>query len=862
MSDQRITQLTSLAQGDVADNDVLPIVDIGASQTKKITVKDLTEAGFALADADSLDLEKLNQQSTTKLGTSALALNSVTASILADNSSIVTDSVEPTSNNFKGKGYLNSTTKNLKIWDGTAYAQVVAPSEGIATSAVTTDKIAANAVTTGKIDTGGLAEAALATNAVTTTKIADNAVTTAKLSTGAVTTDKLAQNSVTAAVLADNSVDTAAIADSAVTAAELATNAVTTVKIQAGAVTNDKIANTTIAYAKLNLSDGEIPGAKLTGASVTSTQISANAIANAQIINAAVTTAKIADDAITADKLATDSVTADAIATGAVGTTELGANTVTYAKFQQTSSADVLLGRQSTGAGNIEEIACTAAGRALLSNTNIIEQRATLGLGTLATQNGTFSGTHSGTSSGTNTGDQTISLTGDVTGSGTESIAATISDDAITTAKIATGAITTTELASSAVTGPKLAADSSTVVSGNAPTGTGEFEGQQWLNINTGLTYVWTGSEWLQSAAVQTISFSDSTPLVFSVTKPNLYTAEITTSLENQTAGKVLAGPESGSASTPTFRSLVATDLPIATSGVNGAVQPGTGLTVNGSGVLNHLNTVGAGTYTKITVDAQGHVTSGNLLAADDIPVLDAGKIQSGTFGSAFLAPNSVTATQLADNGIAHVGESQPIPEFSGQWWINPSDRSAYIWVGTVSPVPNGYWLLVGYGSPSQLNARFGGTYNATTNQVLSLNEYGVQAGLVVGQPLSAPNTQNNAVYLIVTTGGTGVTPAPAASLAVGDWVLSQGTGSNWTKVAVVSGASGTFNDYEILCNGTYFDPDMSSVSNVRDAFALVWSRIQVATSTQSGRVLASDEVLVNATTGSMSIGTVDDGTY
>jgi len=44
------------------------------------------------------------------------------------------------------------------------------------------------------------------------------------------------------------------------------------------------------------------------------------------------------------------------------------------------------------------------------------------GLGTLATQSGTFSGT----SSGTNTGDQTITLTGDVTGSGTGSFAATV----------------------------------------------------------------------------------------------------------------------------------------------------------------------------------------------------------------------------------------------------------------------------------------------------------------------------------------------------------------------------------------------------------------------------------------------------
>ena len=50
------------------------------------------------------------------------------------------------------------------------------------------------------------------------------------------------------------------------------------------------------------------------------------------------------------------------------------------------------------------------------------------GLGSLATQSGTFSGT----SSGTNTGDQTITLTGDVTGSGTGSFAATLADSGAT----------------------------------------------------------------------------------------------------------------------------------------------------------------------------------------------------------------------------------------------------------------------------------------------------------------------------------------------------------------------------------------------------------------------------------------------
>ena len=627
MADQRITQLTQLAEGDVAATDVLPIVDISASETKKVTAKDLFEAGATLADSASIDLAKLDQASATKIGTTALDDDAVTAAKLADDSSIAYDSVEPATNNFEGRGFFNSADSNLKIFDGSAYQQVVLPTAGIANSAVTTAKIADNAVTTAKIDASGLGTAAYADSSVSTAKIADNAVTTAKID---------------------------------------------------------------------------------------------------------------------------------------------------------------------------------AAG---------------LGAAALAT-------------------------------------------DAVTTAKIATGAVTTDEIGAAAVTGPKLAADSTTVVSGNAPSGSGDYEGQQWVNTNTGLAYVWTGSAWQQVSAIQTITFSDTTPLAFSVTKPDNFSATITTSLDTQTAATVFAGPTTGSAAAPTFRALAATDLPIAASGTNGAIQPGTGLTVTGAGVLNHTNTVSTGTYTKVTVDAQGHVSTGTTLTAADIPSLDASKITTGTFNSSFLAPNSVTAQQLADYGIAQVSETAPTPEFAGQWWINPSDRSAYIWVGTVSPAPNGYWLLVGYGSPTQLNLRFGGTYNASTNTVVTLNEYGVEAGLVIGQALGAPNSQNNGVYLAVTTAGTGTTPAPAVSLAVGDWVLSQGTGANWTKVAVVSGASGTFNDYDILSDGTYFTPDMTGVADVRDALVLLWGRAQIATTTQIGVVLESTEVLVDNSTGEMTIGVVDDGTY
>ena len=59
---------------------------------------------------------------------------------------------------------------------------------------------------------------------------------------------------------------------------------------------------------------------------------------------------------------------------------------VTYAKIQNVSATDKLLGRSTAGAGDIEEITCTSAGRALLDDVDASAQRTTLGLGALATQ--------------------------------------------------------------------------------------------------------------------------------------------------------------------------------------------------------------------------------------------------------------------------------------------------------------------------------------------------------------------------------------------------------------------------------------------------------------------------------------------
>jgi len=62
------------------------------------------------------------------------------------------------------------------------------------------------------------------------------------------------------------------------------------------------------------------------------------------------------------------------------GAITIASDAVTYDKMQDTSGTDVILGRSTAGAGTIEEITCTSAGRALLDDANAAAQRTTLGL--------------------------------------------------------------------------------------------------------------------------------------------------------------------------------------------------------------------------------------------------------------------------------------------------------------------------------------------------------------------------------------------------------------------------------------------------------------------------------------------------
>ena len=82
----------------------------------------------------------------------------------------------------------------------------------------------------------------------------------------------------------------------------------------------------------------------------------------------------------------TGTVTSAMIVDGTIVNADINASAaIAFSKLANVSTTDRLLGRSTAGAGAIEEITCTAAGRALIDDADAAAQRTTLGLGTIAT---------------------------------------------------------------------------------------------------------------------------------------------------------------------------------------------------------------------------------------------------------------------------------------------------------------------------------------------------------------------------------------------------------------------------------------------------------------------------------------------
>ena len=162
-------------------------------------------------------------------------------------------------------------------------------------------------------------------------------------------------------------------------------------------------------------------------------------------------------------------------------------------------------------------------------------------------------------------------------------------------------------------------------------------------------------------------------------------------------------------------------------------------------------------------------------LTSDDIPSIPASKITTGTFGSGLIADDAILASKLANYSVSQFGEAPPVADFIGQFFFNPLGKDLYLWDGNV-------WNPVGVSVGEII---FAGTYNASGNIIASTSSDGAAVGLSINTPLPAASATFNRYYVVVESGGTGVSPAPETGLLPPDILLCNG--SNWVEVDVSS---------------------------------------------------------------------------
>ena len=597
-----------------------------------------------------------------------------------------------------------------------------------------------------KLVTDSVTATQIAANAVTASELADDAVDTAAIQDLAVTNAKLA-GSIDGAKLVADSVTAREIAPNAVTASELADDAVDTTAIQDAAVTNVKLAT-------------GIDGAKLVADSVTAAQIAPDAITASELASDAVDTAAVQDAAITNVKLAsgidggklvTDSVTATQIAPDAITASELADGAVDTAAVQDAAITDVKL---ASGIDGAKLIADSVTATQIAADAITASELADNAVDTAAVQDS--------------------AITDAKLASGIDG--AKLTDDTVTAAKIpaasldrgldkTTGAIGhTNSITAGASAGISFDSEghvtgTTPLVSADLPIATATAIGGVSIPTNSGLSVSGTGA----------------------VTHGTTITAGSVSGITFSETGHITA-----------TRAIEGGDLPAATASVKGAVSvPGPALQVSAAGAITHVDSgVGAGTYTKVTVNGQGHVTVGAPLAAGDIPSLDASKVNTGTFDAARIADRSVTNAKLANQATTLIQEADPgvSDHYVGQFWYRESDAQLRTWSGNS-------WIPVGFGRLSQENLRFCGTFDAATGNVVIPTAFGTSAGMTAGAAIPAATDPLTGAYLVCSTPGT----YNGEVYDNGDWTLCLGQSQGWSRVDTLSGTAGSTRLQDLL---------------------------------------------------------------
>jgi hypothetical protein len=169
-------------------------------------------------------------------------------------------------------------------------------------------------------------------------------------------------------------------------------------------------------------------------------------------------------------------------------------------------------------------------------------------------------------------------------------------------------------------------------------------------------------------------------PSIFAVAgSPITTNGTLAVTLDTQADNLVFAGPASGGAAVPTFRSLVAADLPLATLSLFGAVKPdGTTISISG-GVLSAVDT---GTVTSV-----GLALGGGIYTISGSPVTTTGTL-TGTLANQnpnlFFA-GAATGGAAAPTFRAIAAADLPLATVSAFGAVKPDGSSITISGGVIS---------------------------------------------------------------------------------------------------------------------------------------------------------------------------------
>lgn len=317
---------------------------------------------------------------------------------------------------------------------------------------------------------------------------------------------------------------------------------------------------------------------------------------------------------------------------------------------------------------------------------------------------------------------------------------------------------------------------------------------------------------------------------IFGVTgSPITSAGAFTVSLVNQAVNTFLAGPATGSATTPAFRAIANADLPLATNSAFGAVRPD-----------NTTITIAAGVLTAVGGGGGGGVTSINSLTG---PFNFTGAVTctSGT-------PNACSFTGGSGGGV-NPGTISQIPYYDSTSTVHGDS----FFSDTAPTSATGLLTYTGPGGTA-FSTTGGGNFNfATSNTSSSLATLDSQINLTATTTLVQSGASNPGRVVLSTTDSSGMANAANLSITAQEIGTSANTDQGNISISAIGGGTGTNNGNVVISananDATTTSGNVSLVTNAGPTNGL-GSNIYLTTNGLSGGPVSSSSINLNANGG------------